>query len=105
MKFDVFDEIMPSVIRREYPVRSVTFKEPGDVFETSTAKIKQDALLWELERNIPPVRIDKFIYEDVTQDRLKGYGIGNDGNLYNEYGYFIVDGYNHIKKCDGDVIR
>ena len=44
------------------------------------------------------MKIDQFIYEDLTQDdNLRGYGIGNDGNFYNAHGHLIVDGYNHMK--------
>ena len=36
---------------------------------------------------------------------LRGYGIGMDGNLYNELGDLIVDGYNQRHKCKEDAIR
>merc|ERR1711973_819624 len=49
---------------------------------------------------------DDIIYlKDNKKDVLRGYGIGNDGNLYNELGDLVVNGHNQRHKCKEDVIR
>ena len=105
LTFDILDKSMPSVINSEKPNDKVTFTVPGEELDKSDLG-KNNVLLWELEKSNPPQKSDRFLYEDPTQsDDLVGYGLGNDGNLYNEHGHLIIDGYNQTKKCKEDLIR
>jgi hypothetical protein len=104
------DNKLPSAIVKNTKTDvSTKFKLPGDTIPTIKVQKEINNKLLELNKTNKSVNKPKsssFIYLDSdSQDKLKGYSIGVDGNLYNEFGEMVTDGYNQIKKCNEDVIR
>ena len=95
LKFEILDKTLPTIIE-ETNVKKGLFNEG-----------KEDKS-HKLAKNVSNARVndeDLIYLKDTKNDVLRGYGIGMDGNLYNELGDLVIDGYNKRHKCKEDIIR